>query len=93
MSNKIYVKFTRALCRFYPELDTLYINAGDVREALNIIERHHPGIKDYLVDEQGALRRHVNIFVDGEMIEDRTALSDSLSGSKEIYIMQALSGG
>jgi hypothetical protein len=47
----------------------------------------------YVLDEQGSLRKHVNIFIDGSIINDRTKLTDSFSEHSEIYIIQALSGG
>ena len=87
------VKFTRALKRFYPSLDTVELEAGDVKTVVDDINIQYEGLKDYIVDEQGILRKHVNIFVDGEMIQDREQLSDRLSPNSEVYIMQALSGG
>jgi hypothetical protein len=57
------------------------------------MEMTYPGVSKYLLDEQGSLRRHVNIFIDGSMIADRTNMNDSFSDNSEIYIMQALSGG
>jgi len=87
------VKFTRALKRFYPSLDMVELEADDVKTVVDAINIHYKGLKDYIVDEQGILRKHVNIFVDGEMIQDREQLSDRLSPNSEVYIMQALSGG
>jgi len=87
------VKFTRALKRFYPSLDTVELEGGDVKTIVDAINIQYVGLKDYIVDEQGILRKHVNIFVDGEMIQDREELSDRLSPNSEVYIMQALSGG
>ena len=61
---------------------------------LDELDRQHKGLKNYIVDDQGVLRQHVNIFVDGKLIEDRESLSDSISNENcEIFIMQALSGG
>ena len=87
------VKFTYALKRFYPDLDTLEIPASDVKTVVHAIDATYPGITDYLIDEQGQLRKHVNIFVDGELIQDRQKLQDTLKENSEVYIMQALSGG
>ncbi len=50
-------------------------------------------LKSYILDEQGRLRRHVMIFVDGKLLGDRINLSDRVDESSEIYVMQALSGG
>ena len=57
------------------------------------IDRQWPGIKGYIVDDQGKLRQHVNIFIDGELIQDREGLSDPLRPESEVYFFQALSGG
>src|SRR5690606_29720942 len=50
-------------------------------------------LRTYILDDQGRLRRHVMIFVDGQMIEDRLGLSDPIKVDAEVYVMQALSGG
>jgi len=68
--------------------------AGDTaRAALDTYLSRHPQVRPYLFDEQGALRQHVVIFIDGEQARDRRALADSVSPDSEIYVMQALSGG
>ena len=64
-----------------------------IPDILKEIETQHPGIKDYIVDEQGCLRKHVNIFIGQDLIIDRVKLSDTIQATDEIYIMQALSGG
>lgn len=87
------VKFTYALRRFFPGLKNTPAKGNTLIEILDEMESFYPGVRGYLLDEQGRLRQHVNIFIDNTMIKDRTALSDSLSANSEIYIMQALSGG
>ncbi len=46
-----------------------------------------------MLDDQGRLRQHVNIFIDGVMIKDRAKLTDPFQENSEIHIMRALSGG
>lgn len=87
------VKFTYALGRFFPGLQDTHATAGTVNDVLKEIDAHYPGIRNYILDDQGSLRRHVNIFIDGVMINDRRSLSDRFNEKSEIYIMQALSGG
>lgn len=53
----------------------------------------NPRLRGYVVDERGALRKHMTIFVDGELVKDRMQLSDPVGPHTEIYVMQALSGG
>lgn len=53
----------------------------------------NPRLRGYLLDDQGQLRRHVMIFVDGERVGDRRQLSDRVGADSEVYVVQALSGG
>lgn len=64
-----------------------------VREALESVFTDHPQLRGYILDDQRRLRQHVVIFVDGRTIADRINLTDAVSESSEIYVMQALSGG
>ena len=50
-------------------------------------------LRSYVLDEQGRVRRHVNIYLDGSLIRDRLRLSDPVGPASEIYVLQALSGG
>lgn len=87
------VRITHALKKFFPNLRTLEIQAGTVKELISAIEGEYPGIGSYLIDEHGACRKHVNIFIGEEMIIDRASLSDALNIGDEVFIYQALSGG
>jgi molybdopterin converting factor small subunit len=87
------VKFTYALKRFFPGLKQTPATGSTLAAILDEMEASYPGVRSYVLDEQGNLRKHVNIFIDGTLIKDRTALSDPFSENSEIYIMQALSGG
>ncbi len=64
-----------------------------VREALDEAMLAEPALRGYVLDDQSALRKHMNVFINGEMIHDRSRLSDPVSQGSEIYVMQALSGG
>ena len=88
-----HVRFTSALQRFFPALEDGDFEGVTVAEILVQIEKRYPGMSDYLMDERGALRKHVNVFVSNRMIQDRTALSDVLADDAEMCIFQALSGG
>lgn len=50
-------------------------------------------LRAYVLDEQGAIRRHVAVFIDGVPVRDRGGLTDAVAAGAEIYVMQALSGG
>lgn len=69
------------------------VEGGTVAEALHAVFAEHPKLRGYIVDEQGSLRTHVVIFVDGNAMVDRRRLSDTVHPDSEIFVMQALSGG
>jgi sulfur carrier protein ThiS len=50
-------------------------------------------LRGYVLDDQGALRRHVAVYVNGRPIADRIGLSDPVGPDDEIHVFQALSGG
>ena len=87
------VSFTTALKRFFPTLKSVKVGGETLYEVLNEVEQMHPGIKDYILEQDGSLRKHVNIFIAGALISDRQNLSDRFYSEDEIYIFQALSGG
>ena len=70
-----------------------HVQATSVAQALAQVFTHSPQVRDYVLDEQGHVRRHVHIYVDGRRIADRERLSDAVSPSSEIFVLQALSGG
>ena len=64
-----------------------------VREVLDRAFASNELARGYVLDEHGAVRHHMVIFVDGVMIQDRQELSDAVAADAEVYVMQALSGG
>jgi hypothetical protein len=64
-----------------------------VREVLDAHFKAKPLVRSYVLDDQGALRRHMNIVVCGAPIKDRIHLTDRVPEDGEIYVIQALSGG
>ena len=86
------VRFTSTLARHRPA--PMFSAPGQtVRAVLEEGLADDPLLRSYVLDEQGRVRRHVNIFVDGAMIRDRLRLSDPVGENAEIYVLQALSGG
>jgi hypothetical protein len=64
-----------------------------VADVVRQLDTLAPGVAFYICDERGRLRKHVNIFVAGEMILDRQALADPLQPGTHVFVAQALSGG
>ena len=86
------VVFTKNLQR-HVECPPTIAPGDTVRDVLEVIFRDIPRLRGYVVDETGCLRKHMTIFVDGEIVSDRRFLSDVVDSNSEIYVMQALSGG
>ncbi len=87
------VEFTSLLKRFFPDLKSEEVSADNVQELLIELDKKYKGLSAYLIHEQGELRQHVNIFINGNMINDRINLTDEISEKDKINIIQALSGG
>lgn len=86
------VSFTSALQRFLPA-PTTEVEAATVGEALAAVFASRPALRAYVLDDQGALRRHVAVYVGGELVRDRRQLSDPVGLHDEIHVFQALTGG
>jgi hypothetical protein len=69
------------------------VDGHTVREALEQVFAHVPRMRRYVLDDQGSLREHVVVFVNGLQIDDPRGLTDVVSVDGEVYVMQALSGG
>lgn len=88
-----HVQFTRHLSLHFPALRDMDVEAATLAEVVARLDEIHPGLAGYLTDDRGGLRRHVNIFINDRLLEDRAALRDRVTGEDSVFIMQALSGG
>ena len=86
------VHFTRNLQRHVTAASATCAGAT-VAEVLAGAFAANPRLESYIVDDQGRLRKHVNVFVNGVPVADRLALSDAVADGDEIHVFQALSGG
>jgi sulfur-carrier protein len=69
------------------------VNARTLGEALDAVFATQPRLRGYILDDQGSLRQHLSVFVDGRRVRDRQHLSDALAEASRVYVVQALSGG
>jgi molybdopterin converting factor small subunit len=86
------VSFTRNLER-HIACPTIEVEGGTVAMVLDGVFETNPKLRSYLLDDQGRLRKHVNVFVNNERIADRDRLSDPVGDSDQVFVFQALSGG
>jgi MoaD family protein len=69
------------------------LSAPSVRAVLEELERRHPPLYRSICDETGAVRRHVNVFVNASHVRDRDGLDTALASGDEVSIFPAVSGG
>jgi len=65
------------------------VQAASVREVMEELDRLWPGMRDRLCDTRPAIRKHINVFVDGE----RLKLSSPLAPGATVWVLTAISGG
>lgn len=80
----------RAWCGGAPELE---LAAPSVRAALEELERSQPALHRGVCDETGAVRRHINLFVNSSHMRDREGLDTPLVAGDVLTILPAVSGG
>lgn len=86
------VSFTPHLRR-HLDVSDAEVDGATVRAALEAVFAEQPRLRGYVLDDSGALRHHMVIFIDGDQIADRAGLCDAVSPGSTIHVLQALSGG
>ncbi|MCG6876348.1 MAG: MoaD/ThiS family protein [Betaproteobacteria bacterium] len=86
------VVFTSQLQRHVPA-PNCDVAGATVGAALDAVFAEHRTLRGYVLDEQGHLRKHVAVFVDGARVRDRERLTDPVGPESEIHVLQALTGG
>ena len=84
--------FTQNLVR-HTQCPSANLEAGTVAELFAQYFESWPAVRHYVLDDQGEVRHHVKVLVDGRNITDRRKLSDRINSDSEVYVFQALSGG
>ena len=86
------IAFTRHLEAVGPCEPQHYAGAT-VRQLIEAAAADYPRLRGYVLDDQGRLRKHVAVFVDGAMAPREHALEFAVQESSDVYVFQALSGG
>lgn len=74
-------------------VEAISVAGSTVIEVLDNMAANYPRLKDYILDDQQRVRKHVAIFINSNLQPRNTVLSYQVGDTDEIYIMQALSGG
>jgi len=86
------VHFTSNLRR-HVDCPSVESTGGTVKAVLDGAFASNPRLRTYVLDDQGAVRKHMRVLVDGQAIVDREHLSDIVKPASQVWVMQALSGG
>lgn len=86
------IEFTANLRR-HVDCPKATVEADTLADGLANYFSRWPGVRGFILNDQGAVRHHVKILIDGRNVRDRKNLSDMLKPSSRIHVFQALSGG
>ena len=91
----ITVELPNALCSYTEQNPSLVLDepCATVGDALAALGRRSPGALDRIMDERGDVRRHVNLFVNGENVRFLDGLSTAVPNGATIFVLAAVSGG
>jgi len=69
------------------------VEASTVEELVDRLEASYPGVRDRLLDEEGNIKRFINVFVNGEEIRGLQSEQTALQPGDEVSIIPAMAGG
>jgi molybdopterin converting factor small subunit len=89
-SPPVLVRLPAVLASLFPTAERrLELSVANVDEMIDALDARWPGMRDCIRDSTPAVRRHINIFVDGK----RATLQTRLPPGADVFILTAISGG
>ena len=90
----ITVRIPTPLRKLTNEQDTVIANeSGTLAQVIDALEQQFPGLKERICDEQGELRRFVNVYVNGEDVRFLSGLETAIEAGAEVSIVPSVAGG
>jgi sulfur carrier protein ThiS len=91
-SDRVLVELARSLRRhvYFPPQ---WVEPGSLGQVLAAALEAAPPLASYVFDDQRAIRKHVAVFVNGDMVQDRVRLDRPLHAGDRVLVIQALTGG
>jgi sulfur-carrier protein len=87
------VRVPTPLRRFTGGAEEISANGATVATVVHDLEKNYPGIRERICDDEGKVRRFVNIFVNGDDIRFLDNLDTTLQEGDEVSIVPAIAGG
>jgi molybdopterin converting factor small subunit len=87
------VRFPAALKYYAEDQSEIRVDASTVAEAVEAVVARYPTLKFHLLDSNGNLRRHFNLFVNGEHIRDLHGMDTPLQPDDKLLLMASAAGG
>jgi sulfur-carrier protein len=87
------VRFPNVMKYYVNNLSEFSVPASSVQEMIKNIIEQYPEVKFHLVDSQGNLRKHFNIFVNGTHIRDLDGMETGLKDGDKVILMASAAGG
>lgn len=88
----VHISFAHSIQR-HVECPSLDVEGDTLRDVLEAVFQNNETLRSYVLDDQGSLRKHLAVFVDGQQITDPFRLSDAVPPDANVHVIQALSGG
>jgi sulfur-carrier protein len=90
VESPVVVTLPRALVNLFPgAARRVEVPGSTVGEVIDALDARWPGMRDRLCDSRPAIRRHINVFVEGE----RATLKTPLAPGAEVFVITAITGG
>lgn len=87
------VKIPTPLRKLTGERDVVEGNGASLAECISGLDGAYPGLRERLCDEQGELRRFVNVYINGEDVRFLSGVATPLKQGDEVAIVPAVAGG
>ena len=87
------IRIPTPLRRLTNDAEIVSLDAGNLKDAIDGLEGQYPGIKERLCDEQGQLRRFVNVYVNGDDVRFLDNMNTKLDPNDDVSIVPAVAGG
>ena len=93
MPGRVTIRFPRVLLQYWTGPAKVEVAGNTLAEALASVNAKAPGLSTRILDDQGRIRRHVAIFVNGTMLDGKDPSAVSLRSGDEVHVVPSVSGG